>query len=370
MPMKLTSVIICIGCVLWCMAARAADSDPAKLKEAYSQYRSLFEQGNYSASLPYAKQALEIGKAISGNRSKNTATLSHNYGINLLRAHKAKEAGEVLSETIELYKEIYGNQAPELISLYIDLGDARLKENYTSTWYKTHDPALSIAKKVYGEDSADYGFLLVTLGHFEIVNQAPNGEQRMKRGYAILKKLETPHPEMYLAEFYMGKLELGHRNYKDARAHLENSLLLLNKGKAGPGFEQSVHAFLVETLENLGESELATDHLLAIGRQQAESGVADLKPLFTTKPRFPTDAFRPKTGTNIDEDKEGHVVLEFDVDEKGFTRDIKVVLLDGPDDYAKPAIEAVEKFRFAPRFVNGKPEMVRFVRYSFRFLIN
>ena len=366
--MKLISTIICICCALYFTTIWAADSDKAKLKEVYSQYKSLFDRGKYTTSLPYAKQALELGKAISGAKSKTTATLSHNYGINLLRAHKAKQASEVLSDTVALYKEVYGNQAPELISLYTDLGAARLKENYKSAWYKAHDQAFSIAKKVYGNDSADYGFLLVTLGHVEIVNQAPNGEQRMKRGYKILQNLDTPHPDMYLAEFYMGKLELGYRHYKDARTHLENALRLL-KEDTGPDFEQSIRAFLVETLENLDESELATEHLLAIGRQQAEAGIANLKPLFIKKPEFPKSVFRSQTGTNITGNKGGMVVLEFDVDEKGYTRDIKVVLLDGPDAYAKPAIEAVEKFRFAPRFINGKPEMVRFVKYTFNFLI-
>ena len=367
--MRRIPAIIVICCALSFTTALAADSDQAKLKEVYSQYKSLFDQGKYSTSLPYAKQAMELGKAVSGANSKTAATLSHNYGINLLNAHKAKQACSVLSDTIALYKEVYGSQAPELIGLYTDYGAARLKENYKSTWYKEHDQAFSIARKVYGNDSGDYGFLLVTLGHLEIVNQAPNGEQRIKRGYKILKNLDSPHPDMYLAEFYMGKLELGYRHYKDARKHLENSLRLLNEDNSNPDFEQSVRAFLVEALENLGESELATEHLLAIGRQQAEAGIANLKPLFIKKPEFPRNAIRQQTGTNINVNREGMVTLQFDVDERGFTRNIEVVLLDGPDGYAKPAIEAVEKFRFAPRFVNGKPEEVRFVNFTFNFLL-
>jgi TonB family protein len=268
-----------------------------------------------------------------------------------------------------LYKEVYGRQAPELIGLYVDLSDARRTADYKSKWYRTHEPALSIAKEVYGKDSVDYGMLLVDLGYIEINNQAPNGERRIRRGYKILKELDTPHPDMYRAEFVMGKLELANRKYMDARPHLESSLLAMNEGRVGPDFELTVRAFLVETLGNLGESELVTEHLLAIGRKQADVGISNLKPLFMKAPKFPGDVIRPQTGTKITKNKKGTVVLEFDVDEKGFTKNIKVIILDGPKDYAEPAIEAVKEYRFAPRFINGKPVTVRNVTQTFNFLL-
>ncbi len=368
---RLLFAMMCICCTLWSTTIWAADSDKVKLKEVYSQYKSLFHQGKYVSSLPYVEQALELSKAVSGAKSKTTVILSHDYGINLLRAGKAKEASDVLSDTVDLYKEVYGSQAPELIGLYVDLSDARRTADYKSKWYKLHELALSIAKKVHGKNSAEYGMLLVDLGHIELINQAQNGERKIRRGYKILKDLDIPHPDMCRVEFIMGKLELGHRRYMDARTHLESSLLAMNEERVGPDFEQTARAFLVEALENLGESELATEHLLVIGRKQAEAGISNLKPLFLKKPNFPENVIKQQTGTNIDVKKmnEGTVVLEFDVDEKGFTRNIRVKMLDGPKDFVEPAIEAVKQYRFAPRFVDGKPVMVRDVTRTFNFLI-
>jgi hypothetical protein len=370
--MKLFYAIICICCTLWFTTVWASDSDKIKLKEAYSQYQNFFNQGEYAKSLPYAEQAFELSKAISGARSKTTATLSHNYGINLLKAYKEKEAASVLSDAVTLYKEIYGGEAPELIGLYVDLSDAYRAVDYKSNWYRPHDSALSIAQKVYGEDSADYGILLIDLGHIALVNDAPNGDRRIRKGYDILSTLETPHPEMYRAEFIISKLYLANHQYKDARIHLESSLQKINDNKIGLDLEQFVRAFLVETLENLGERELATEHVLAIGRKQAEAGITELKPLYIKKPVFPTIGINQQTGTKIDVQKsnEGRVVLKFDVDEKGYTKNIRVFLLDGPNTFVNPAIEAIKQCRYAPRFIDGEPVEVSNVQCSWRFLLS
>ena len=363
--------MMCLCCALWFTSIWAAESDHGLIKEAYSQYLSLFKQGNYAESLPYAEKALALSKSILGDKSKTTGTLSHNYGINLLRVKKAKQASKVLSDTIALYREIYGSHAPELIAVYVDLGDAMRTADYQSNWYSKHKSALSIAKEVYGKDSSYYGMLLLELGHIGLINQAPKSESTIRKGYKILKNLDSSNSDMSRVEFIMGKLELSNLNYKDAREHFESSLNFLNENDSSINFELSVRAFLVETLENLNESELATEHLLEIGRKQSEGGTANLEPLFIKKPSFPSSVNKQQTGSHLNVKKinEGTVALEYDVDEKGFTCNIRVIFLDGPNDYVEPAIEAVRQFRYAPRFVDGEPVVVRGLTYKFNFLL-
>jgi TonB family protein len=67
---------------------------------------------------------------------------------------------------------------------------------------------------------------------------------------------------------------------------------------------------------------------------------------------------------------EGRVVLEFDVDQKGHTQNIRLNQLDGPNDFVNPAIEAVKHFRYAPRFIDGGPVEVKGVQYGFTFLLS
>ena len=65
----------------------------------------------------------------------------------------------------------------------------------------------------------------------------------------------------------------------------------------------------------------------------------------------------------------GSVILGFDVDKTGHTRNIKLIMLKGPDDYVKPSIKALEKYRYAPRFVDGKPVVVKNLKMKYTFLI-
>lgn len=363
--------ILCLCLPLLCTNSWAANSDNVEFNKTYTQYKNLFNQGDYDKSLPYARKALELGKTITGPKSKITAILSHNYGINLLKANKAKQAVSVLSDTVSLYKEVYGNPAPELVDLYIDLGEARRAVNYTSHWDTDYDAALATAKKVYGENSADYARYLMELGQIEMFNQVQSGEDRIRDGYKIFKNLHTRDPYLAHAEFIMGKVELAHHRYNKARIHLENSLHALTRAEEGSPFEQSARIFLVQALEKLHQDDLATKNLLKIGRMQSTAGTTALKPIYVEKPKFPTVELRQQTGTllNVKKLNEGSVILGFDVDKNGYTRNIHLLKLHGPEEYEDAAIKAVEKYRYAPHFVDGKPVVAKNLKMKFTFQV-
>ena len=363
--------IFCLCLPLLFTTSWAADSEHAEFNKTYTEYKNLFKQGDYDKSLPYAEKALELGKTITGPESKTTAILSHNYGINLLRANKAKQARSVLSDTVSLYKEAYGSQAPELIDLYIDLGEAKRAANYDSHWYMEHDAALSLAKKVYGANSVDYGRYLIELGQIEMFNQVRSGEIRIRDGYKIFKNHGAHDPYMARADFIMGKVELAQHHYKEARKLLENSLHELTREEGGSTFDQTVRSFLVNALEDLNLDDLATKNLLEIGRMQAKAGTTEIKPIFVKKPKFPSIVYRQQTGTTLDVKKsmQGSVILEFDVDQSGHTRNIHVLELHGPEEFEDPAIKALKTYRYAPRFVDGKPVIVKNLKQKYTFLI-
>ena len=59
---------------------------------------------------------------------------------------------------------------------------------------------------------------------------------------------------------------------------------------------------------------------------------------------------------------EGYVVVEFVVTASGSVRDPMVIVADPPGFFERAALNAVVKFRYKPRVVNGKPEEVVGVR--------
>jgi TonB family protein len=124
-------------------------------------------------------------------------------------------------------------------------------------------------------------------------------------------------------------------------------------------FELTTHAFLVQAYENLDKSELATGHCLAIGRMTPTSEIQDYQPLVKISPQYPTAAHQAG--------REGYVTVEYEVDDFGFVRNPKVVDKKGPRSLAYAAIKAAEKFRYAPRFEDGKAVATEGVQNRFTF---
>ena len=97
-------------------------------------------------------------------------------------------------------------------------------------------------------------------------------------------------------------------------------------------------------------------------RTDRSSSDSDYRLTFRASPKYPKAAER--------ENIQGHVVLQFTVTAAGTVRDPIVVDSAPPSIFNAAAIEAVRKFRYSPRIVNGRPVEVRGVRTRFRFQLS
>ncbi len=82
------------------------------------------------------------------------------------------------------------------------------------------------------------------------------------------------------------------------------------------------------------------------------------QPLVQLRPFYPTHARMRQI--------EGSVVVEFVVSDSGLTEQIHVISSDPGNTFDTAAIKAVERWRFSPGMVDGKPVAVR-VRQTIRF---
>ncbi|MDE0190262.1 MAG: energy transducer TonB [Gammaproteobacteria bacterium] len=82
-------------------------------------------------------------------------------------------------------------------------------------------------------------------------------------------------------------------------------------------------------------------------------------PIVKVAPIYPERAVQEKI--------EGHVLLEFVVAETGAVRDAVVVDSNPPGVFDQAALDAVGKFKYKPRIVDGKPVAVSGVRNRFSF---
>ncbi len=87
----------------------------------------------------------------------------------------------------------------------------------------------------------------------------------------------------------------------------------------------------------------------------------DLRPMVKVAPIYPERALARNVG--------GQVLLEFVVTETGAVRDPVVLAADPPGVFERAAIDAVGKFRYSPKVVEGKPVEVTGVRNRIVFEI-
>ena len=85
-------------------------------------------------------------------------------------------------------------------------------------------------------------------------------------------------------------------------------------------------------------------------------------PIVKVAPTYPDDAVR--------EGIEGHVLLEFVVTESGTVRDPVVLEAEPPGVFDRAALDAVGKFKYKPKVVDGEPAEITGVRNRITFEIS
>ena len=144
--------------------------------------------------------------------------------------------------------------------------------------------------------------------------------------------------------------------------------------------EMRVRAFLVELLERQERSDEATEHCIAIGRLSEGRQQQEYLPLYREAPEYPPDMLSAGI--------EGHVDLEFTVDDAGFVHDPVVVATEqqqresagrrslkatqrsaAANSFEKEALAAVKDFRYAPTVVDGEAMSTPGVRTRITFRI-
>lgn len=330
-----------------CMAQAPTAAD---LNKAYTEYKKAVAEGNWENALAPGKKAYEIGKSMFAASDKNNASLAYNYGHILKELRKNEQALAILIEALKLFEGIYGKEANELVPVLMDIGIIKSDESVSDVNLVNQNRALAITEKTFGKESIEYGLLSVDVGA-NAINNTPTFivKRYLTTGYKVLKsQLESTDLRVAYAAFNFGKLELMLKNYKSASDYFNETLTSFDDpNKPTSPLELSTHGFLVNTYEELGQSELATQHCLAIGRMTPFKPDQEKLPIFRKNPVYPDAELISGT--------EGWAQLSYDIDESGFVRNIKELKHHGSGTFVQSAIKAIEKWRFAPAFKEGVP---------------
>ena len=176
------------------------------------------------------------------------------------------------------------------------------------------------------------------------------------------ENLDENTVERIKTDFLVASFAQSKRKYKKAIKRLNHVVSVFDSSLSfDHNAELTAHSKLVNLYEKTGQSEQATKHCLAIAEMVPWKDSQEQTPVYRQPPKYPVNKARQNT--------DGIVVLQFDVDTAGFVKNSSVISSEGGHAFEKSALEALKKWRYAPKFENGSP-VVASTQVQIDFKIN
>lgn len=368
---KIMIASMVIFSVCGAMVARGADvkNDKVSLfKLDYAAYVSCKEEAEAVCSRE-AEAAYEAGQKVFKDGSKNLALLLANYGHEKMLEKRNKNPGkalELLKEAKVLTEQAFGEQSQENLSVLKDMSFAAMDLDVPGREKVGYgNRAVSLSKELNGEDSLAHALVLTEIGMHQLLGYGLWGAKVYTEKYLVtaqeimVRELGVSHIMTGNNAFNLGKYYLAADENKKALMYFKQALEAFDITEGRNQMALSVRGFLVSLYEDMGESDLATAQLHAIGAASPAVDSEDYIPVYKRAPEYPKSA--GKRGG------EGFVVVEYTVDKEGRVQNPKVVKYEGSKEFIRPSIEATKKFRYAPMYVDGKPVETKHVRNRFTY---
>ena len=363
--------LLVILAVLLSAGALADNSDVAAFNAAWLAYEDAAASDDGDIEIEAAAQVLEAAQELFPESDERLTVVTHNYGLALSDGGRREDAVPILKDALRLGEVVYGKQGSNLIPILADLADAEAAPFKPGAQVHKYKRALKIAEGNFGQQSMEYADLAFRASrNVYLMSLSLNAKKHMTEARDIYAALPEPATQnVGMANFYLGKMEFTERDFRKSSTYLESALVDFEApGDANQALRLLTRALLVQTYEHRGLTDEATQHCIAIGRESQLSPDQDYEPLFRVAPMYPPSMLRGG--------KSGHVDLEFTIDENGFVREPAVIAreINGKErsrssDFDKAAMDAVKRFRYAPKFEGGEAVAVAGVKTRISFKI-
>lgn len=344
--------------------ADSSSSNTENFNRVFDQYQKARDEGNLRQQLRFAKESIDHGKLVFDRTSKSMAVLYYNLAKSQYALGKTNAAIESYERVLAQYESVYGKQSLELVDVLFDYGDARAKPFRQTSQEAMYKRALTIIKQEYGKDSYEYAYANSDAGiRILLLAKGSAAKQYIKKGYKLMRKnFGENSTQIAYPALNMAKLNVYFQKKKKAIKYLDFVVNNL-EGKQGTGkqMKMTAHGILATVYTDLKKDDIATEHCLIVSKMRSEIPNQEPYRVVSYPPRFPAISSRWNMPGRV------HIALEYDVDEKGFVRDVRVVKRIGPESFVKAAIKALKRSRYAPAFVNGQPQSTKGMKQSYRF---
>lgn len=359
MTLKWTYLYLIITALLFSTNANSEETLNTQFKAAYYSYQDAVKSDDLDAQYKYAKEAYELGKKFYGDIDINTANLALILAQQHLNKNQEKAATPVLLKALNIFKSEYGDNAIELAEIYILLGQS-LPYNESEKAISYYQSALNIAEENEKEHPYFNAQIQLEAGMKLLRAGSRKSSTILTAQKFFAENLPNNDKRVVRANFYAGKYYSARQKYSQAIEHWEMNLPVFESLEGGTHpLALSTHAYMIHALEKSNKSDEATKHCIAIGSMKPWDDSQDQMPLFRSEPKYPMDY--AKKG------KTGWVEVGFTVSDFGTVKEAKILNSEGGSKFEKSSLAALEKWRYAPKFEDGKPtEAYATVRLDFK----
>lgn len=341
--MVLKSHVVAIAFTALISVSSAVCASP--FSESYTAYQQAIDAADTNAAVKYAKQAYELGQSYFERDSLDVIHLELNLATALQQNGDDELAFEHFDSVITAYCKQFGNDAIELVDPLIGAAQTIAVSKEKKSLFKQ---AIAIA------EDADKPLLVAEVKMLTFNALSPTSfytsdvRDYALDAYEIYKAQLPPNAiERVKATFSAGMIKAVEHKNSQAIEYLEEVVKQFSVLGYSHPYQLAAHARLVELYEAEDASDKSTQHCIAIGSMTPWQDTQEQTPLYRTPPRYPL--------SYAQRGKEGWTQLSFTVDEQGFVIDPVVLASEGGKQFANESLKAIKHWRYAPKFVDGKP---------------
>ena len=326
-------------------------------RTAYQAYQRHVKAGDIGKATEMAAESYRLGLKVYGKKSPDAARLAVNYAKLLNDAGDTQRARKVLKGKLKVMEDRYGKDAVELVLPLIELGRSGYDPRNPQKGLDHFQRASTLLDQQENElYRAKKNFDIVTI----LLKRGRGIDSRafVEKAHSVYSRRLQPRDfRLGLTSYHMGLWAASDGGHAESVEHFNAALTAFRTGDGKMGsLERTVRIQLVSSFENLQQHESATEHCLALGSNQAWQ--TPVSPVFSTKPVVPPAV--------IEDGLTGEVTLAFAVDEKGFV--VNPEIANSTAEVFDPiALDMIRRFRYAPRFVDGKPVLTDGLEHTIRF---
>lgn len=351
---------------------------PDDVAEAYGRYQEAAEAGDSQTAMEAAEQAWRAAERTNVD-AETTAILADNFAQLAMAAGDYEEALEAYPRVAELLEEAGAPRSVQAETWLLAANAALLAREFENA-SRYADRAGDLAEDSSGLDPAAQANLMFTSrayqAHAHWREAAPReAALRAREAMRLAENHDlTDNPNYNMLVFYLGAFNAMEQNFPAAAFYLTEAYVRMPERSEAlrhwssyvrSRLSERERAALFRRIEDAGfeypEPPTADVEDGSAFEGEVEGDMQDAYPIRRTPADYPENALYAGI--------EGVALLRFSIDETGRVVDPEVVYSIPYSDFGEAAEEALRRWRYEPKRVNGEPVRRDGVFTQFEFMI-